>query len=106
MVRLVNKAFQCLVVYNLDLRKTYDQIFHLLCLWRSFLTLEGAKEKLSASENAVAGLGVVEGHINSLKTLPLKLLMIFSYISWIFDGIKSTIRDLHSVLKDLEKDFI
>lgn len=36
MVQLVNEAFQCLNFYNLDLQKTYIQVFYLLGLWRNF----------------------------------------------------------------------
>lgn len=32
MVKLVNEAFQCLGVFNLDLHGIYDQVFGLLCL--------------------------------------------------------------------------
>lgn len=46
MVQLVNEAFHCLAVYNMDLRKTYDQVFHLLWLQRRFLILKGVLEKL------------------------------------------------------------
>lgn len=36
MFRLVNKVFQCLRVYKLDLRKAYNQVFNLLCLRKNF----------------------------------------------------------------------
>lgn len=40
MVQIVNEAFQCLNVFNLDLRKVYDQVSDLLYLRRKFLTVE------------------------------------------------------------------
>lgn len=46
MFHLVNEAFQCLGAHNLDLRKTYDQVFNLLCFWKRFFALESAMEKL------------------------------------------------------------
>lgn len=36
MIRLVDEAFQCLKVFNLDLQKVYDQVFKLSCLRRKF----------------------------------------------------------------------
>lgn len=40
MVQIVDEAFQCLNVFNLDLRKVYDQVSDLLYLRRKFLTVE------------------------------------------------------------------
>lgn len=33
---LINIAFQCLSVFNLDLRKVYDQVFNLMSLEKVF----------------------------------------------------------------------
>lgn len=44
MVWLVNEAFYRLVVYNLDIFKTYDQVFNLFCLRKIYLALEGELE--------------------------------------------------------------
>lgn len=69
MVRLVNKAFQGLGVYNIDLLKTSDQVFNLLCLRRRFLTLEGALEKLPPSGNSSLELEVVDEQLDSLQNV-------------------------------------
>lgn len=91
MVRLFNKTFQCLVAFNLDLWETYDQIFYLLCIWRRFLTLEGALEKFPSSGSVDSEIGTIGGQNNFLEGTTCKILDDFNYISRIADGIKFTI---------------
>lgn len=50
----------------MNIRKTYDQIFHFLCLRRRFLTLEGTLEKLPSSGSITVELGDIRGQINFL----------------------------------------
>lgn len=52
MVRVVNEAFQYLVVFNLNLRAMYNQVFNLLWLRRRYLDLVGALEKLPPDGSA------------------------------------------------------
>lgn len=68
-VRLINEAFQCSNAFSLDLRKIYDQIFHLLCLRRRFLTLEGALQKLSPNGSINSELGAIGEQLNLLEVL-------------------------------------
>lgn len=90
MVLLVNEGFQCVVVYNLDIRKTYDQVLNLLCLWRRFPILEAALEKLPPSRSVVPGLEVLEGLIYSLEDITREVVDHFSHVSRITDGTKFT----------------
>lgn len=82
MVRLVNEAFQRLVVYNMDLWKTWSN--------------------LPLSVDSVSKLGIVEGQINSLEDVTW--VEDFSCVSRIVDGIKISILDFYRTLKDLEND--
>lgn len=66
MVRLVNKAFHYLVVYH-ESRKTYSQVFHILCLRRRFIALE----KLPQS-------GSAEGQVNSLEGITGEIVEIYA----------------------------
>lgn len=67
MVRLVNEVFQCLGGFNLDLRQAYDRLFHLLCLCRRLLILEGALEKLPMRESIAPELGSIQEQIQALQ---------------------------------------
>lgn len=52
MVQIVKEAFHCICIYNLNLFKTDDQVFNLLCLQKRFLASEGALEKQPSSGSA------------------------------------------------------
>lgn len=80
MVRLINKAFQCLSVFNLDLRTTYDQVFSLLCIWRRYLALEGTLEKFPPSGSASLELEGVDDELD-LQGISRQIVNHFSNVS-------------------------
>lgn len=104
MVRLVNEAFQCLGGFNLDLRQAYNRLFHLLCLHRRLLMLEGALEKLPPRESIALKLGSVQEQIKTLQGTALHILDDFNYVSKLADGLRYSIRELRIVLDNLEKE--
>lgn len=104
MVRLVNEAFQCLGSFNLDLRQAYDRLFHLLCLRRRLLMLEGALEKLPPRESIAPELGSIQEQIQTLQGTALHILADFNYVSKLANGLRYSIGELRIILDDLEKE--
>lgn len=94
MIRLVNKALQCLGGFNLDLRQAYDWLFHLLCLRCRLIVLEGALEKLPPQESVTPGLNDIQGQICFLQDNAHYILDDFNYVLRLTDGLSFTIRDI------------
>lgn len=91
MIRLVNKAFQCLNIYNLDLGKTYYQVFNLLCLWRKFLALKGPLKKLLPSDSTSLELEDVIEQLDYLQGVSLQIVNKLGDVSRSIDVIQFTI---------------
>lgn len=91
-------------IFNLDLRKTYDQVFQLLHLRRRALTFGGTIKKLPLSESIVVDLRDFLWQINFLDDTTHYIWDGSNYTSQNADGLKFTIRDLRRTLKGLEKD--
>lgn len=90
-VWLVNEAFQSLSVYNLDLRKMYDQVFNLLHLPRRF-GLWGRVREIAISRSASSELEVVIEQLDSLQDVSRLIIGYFSNVSKSTDGIRLTVR--------------
>lgn len=74
----------------------YGQIFHLLCLRRRFLTLEGTLE--TSSKSVDWELGVIRGHINFLEGTALRIGDDFNYVLRIADAISLPVYETFNVL--------
>lgn len=65
-VQLVNEAFKCLCIYNLELRKSYLSFCSLMSSW-DILAVEVTLEKLQPSESAFLELEGVEEQLDFLQ---------------------------------------
>lgn len=103
MVKLANEASQCLGGFNLDVRRVYDQVFNLLCLWRKFWMWKTPCRNCHPVLAPLWSLKELLGTRSFVRHIS-QVVEIFNDVSRNIDGIKFAIKKVTLILDELNQE--
>lgn len=106
MVRLVNEAFPCHGVFNIDLQNGYDQVFIFLCIQRKFFAVEDALEQQPASGSASSELQSVLEQNYFLQDISRQVIDEFGDVWRSIEGIQLNTRKVSFALEELKRELV
>lgn len=105
MVRLINVAFLCLGIFNVDLRALHDRLYNLLHFRRELLIAETTFKKMTFGEGASTKFQAIVDQIDELQSLSCQVIEDFSDTSERVDETRYKVSMVKLLLSSLAKEF-
>lgn len=105
MVRLINDAFLCLGIFNVDLRALYDRLYNLLHFQRELLSVETTFKKMTFGEDASTKFQAIVDQIDQLQGLSRQVIKDFNDTSKRVDETRYKVSKVKLLLSSLSKEF-